>query len=485
MDWNPKESRVPKEFEEVKKQFLDLEERTRKQMAAMLASSAVSAEDEAAAGKDIHSRKFDEYLTFSLMWVFLAFMDLDEIPSTLNYRMFCEAQDLFRTEKRFATVTESQLRDACENFHSAFAAVPRVESEPLPAMPVLEQYDALYNTHETQTAQEIFMELAEIIVNHLALNARDPKTYLERFRKMLELTAQPTSAQTKAGAVASATPPPAPPDLNKLLAELDALTGLARVKADVHQLTNYIKVEQMRKTKGLKTSDVSLHMVFYGNPGTGKTTVARLIAKIYWALGVVNKGHLVEVDRSGLVAGYVGQTAIKVNSVVEKAIGGVLFIDEAYALKMGDSADFGQEAIDVLLKLMEDRRDQFVVVVAGYPDEMKNFLSSNPGMRSRFNKYLEFEDYTPEELMTIFEGFCKSCDYRISPEARKVIQSIFLKAYGTRDKTFGNGRFARNLFEKIVENQANRVVSVQGADQDTLMMVQPEDIPPPGATPMA
>src|SRR5258708_1959759 len=478
MSWN-NESPVPKGFEDVKKQFLDLEQRTRKPMAEMLAASGKDKD----VSKDAKPQPFDEYLTFSMMWVFLAFMDLDDIPSTVNYRMFCEAQDLFRTEKRFATVTESQLRDACENFHAAFTTVPRVESEPLPALPVLEQYDALYNTNEGQAAREAFFKLAAIICTQLSPHARDPQTYLARFRKMLEISTQAPPAQG-AATPASTTPPPPPPDLNALLAELDALTGLAKVKADVHQLTNYIKVEQMRKAKGLKTSEISLHMVFYGNPGTGKTTIARLISKIYWALGVVSKGHLVEVDRSGLVAGYVGQTAIKVASVVDKAIGGMLFIDEAYALKSGDSADFGQEAIDILLKLMEDRRDQFVVVVAGYPAEMKDFLSSNPGMRSRFNKYLEFEDYSPAELMTIFESFCKTCDYKLSPEARTPVQAILQKAWDVRDKTFGNARFSRNLFEKIVENQANRVVSLTGADQTTLMAIQPEDVPAWGKTAM-
>lgn len=469
MNWpGPEESHVPKEFENLKTQFVDLELRTRKPMNELLAHTTITD----VSGKTYRSEAFSHYLTVSITSVIIAFMALDDCPTLINYRMFCEARDLFQAEKEYSCASDEQLQAASENFRKAVTPIPRVEAEPLPAVQVLEQYDEANHTREAQQAKEAFYKLAEIVVGQLTPNARVPKTYLQMFRETLGLRSQ--SGPSANGEAA--------PDLNALLAELDGLTGLKKVKEDVHQLTNYIKVEQMRKARGLKTSDIALHMVFFGNPGTGKTTVARLVSRIYRALGVVTKGHLVEVDRAGLVAGYVGQTALKVRAVVEKALGGMLFIDEAYALQGGDGSDFGHEAIETLLKMMEDRRSQFVVVVAGYPEEMKRFVSSNPGLKSRFSKYLEFEDYSPEELMAIFEGFCRSTDYQIAPEARKIIQSIFLKAYAVRDSTFGNARFARNLFEKIVETQANRVVSLTAADQSALMLITPQDVPEAGKT---
>ena len=211
--------------------------------------------------------------------------------------------------------------------------------------------------------------------------------------------------------------------LEELLAELDGLVGLAPVKAEVKLVTNLLRVEKLRAERGLKVVEHSRHLVFTGNPGTGKTTVARLLAQIYRTLGVVEKGQLVETDRSGLVAGYIGQTSIKVKEVFAKALGGVLLIDEAHALARGEDRDFGHEAIDMIVKLMEDHRDDVVLIVAGYPDEMATFLDANPGLRSRFPKTIYFDDYSNEELLRIFEGMCAKSHYTPTDDAKaKVLE---------------------------------------------------------------
>jgi AAA+ superfamily predicted ATPase len=267
------------------------------------------------------------------------------------------------------------------------------------------------------------------------------------------------------------------PALQPLLAELDSLIGLSQVKRDVAELTNYLRVQELRRAKGLKSPEISLHMVFHGNPGTGKTSVARLLSRIYKALGVVSKGHLVETDRSDLVAGYVGQTALKVKAVAEKALGGILFIDEAYALKRGDDGqDFGNEAIETLLKFMEDNRQNLVVIVAGYPVEMKRFLDANPGLQSRFNKSLSFPDYKPEELIDIFLRFCSESDYRISEAGRLRLSTCLKDAYQARDLKFGNARLVRNIFEGAIRQLANRVAQNQQADKALLELIEDVDI---------
>ena len=261
------------------------------------------------------------------------------------------------------------------------------------------------------------------------------------------------------------------------LAELNALTGLYAVKQEVNTLVNLIKVRKLREKMGLKPPPVSLHLVFSGNPGTGKTTVARLLSGIYKSLGLLEKGHLVEVDRSGLVSGYIGHTALKVQEVVQKALGGVLFIDEAYALTSGKGeGDFGQEAVDTLLKAMEDHRDELVVIVAGYPDLMNDFLNSNPGLRSRFNKFLYFDDYKAEELVEILESLCKKADYRLSDEARTCAMEFFTERVDAKLENFANARDARNYFEKAVANQAGRIVALEQVDEETLQILQREDL---------
>lgn len=264
--------------------------------------------------------------------------------------------------------------------------------------------------------------------------------------------------------------------LDELLLELNSLVGLDDVKKDVQEMVNFLKIQQIRESKGMASTPISKHLVFYGNPGTGKTTIARLLAEIYRALNVLSKGHLVETDRAGLVAGYVGQTALKVHDVVNKALGGILFIDEAYTLN-GEGQDFGAEAIDTLLKLMEDNRNDLIVIVAGYTGKMNKFLSSNPGFKSRFNKYLLFEDYAPEQLKKIFMRFCDAGSFRLTPEAEEKLLGIFKILYEVKDESFGNGRLARNLFENTVNNQANRIISITEITEELLSTLEASDIP--------
>lgn len=263
----------------------------------------------------------------------------------------------------------------------------------------------------------------------------------------------------------------------ELLAELDGLIGLDGVKREVHSLINLIKVRKMREQHGLKVMDMSFHMVFTGNPGTGKTTVARLVAKIYKQLGFLSQGQLIETDRSGLVAGYVGQTAGKVTEVVKSALGGILFIDEAYALaRKGMENDFGREAIDTLVKLMEDNRDDLVVIVAGYTDEMHDFLTSNPGLISRFNKYIDFPDYTDDELMSILAMNAKKQGYVITQDANRVVRGMLEDMTVSERLDFGNARGMRNTLEKLVQEQANRLASLTGEiTKDMLCEIIKED----------
>lgn len=267
------------------------------------------------------------------------------------------------------------------------------------------------------------------------------------------------------------------PTLEEAMAELNELVGLDVVKKDVDSLVNLVKVRELRRERGLKCPDLSFHLVFSGNPGTGKTTVARIIGKIYSALGLLSKGHLVEVDRSGLVAGYVGQTAIKTQEVIQKALGGILFIDEAYSLAPEKAdKDFGQEAIDTILKAMEDHRDDFVVIVAGYASLMPRFIDSNPGLKSRFNKYLDFADYDGDQLYEIFMGRVKRNDYQLDETADSKIRELLQELYEDRDDNFGNGRDVRNIFEKIVANQANRVAKIEEPTDEDILTITVEDL---------
>lgn len=260
--------------------------------------------------------------------------------------------------------------------------------------------------------------------------------------------------------------------------ELDDLIGLEAVKKEVRSLANFVKLQKQREAKGLKTAKVSYHLVFYGSPGTGKTTVARIVGRIYKDLGVLKKGHTVETDRAGLVAKYMGQTAQQTDTVVQKALDGVLFIDEAYSLvpEGGNGQDYGQEAIATILKRMEDYRDRLVVIIAGYKNEMQRFIDSNPGLQSRFNRYIDFPDYSPQELTDIFKMYMKKNQYTMDGDAEAYLKTRLEIVVEKKDRNFGNARYARNVFEKSIQAQANRLAGKTGLTKEELSELTMDDL---------
>jgi ATPase family associated with various cellular activities (AAA)/AAA lid domain len=266
-------------------------------------------------------------------------------------------------------------------------------------------------------------------------------------------------------------------DLNAIFKELDALVGLEPVKNEVHRSTNFARMQMVRRQQGLPVVGAGLHSVFFGNPGTGKTTIARLMGRIYKSLGLLRRGHVVECDRGRLVAEYVGQTAVRTHAMIDSAIDGILFIDEAYSLAGRGEQDFGNEAIETLLKRMEDDRDRLIVIVAGYNEPMKQFIASNPGLESRFTNYLNFPDYAPDELLEIFHRMAAQCALVCPPETEKRVLAICEGLRAAHNERFGNAREMRNLFESAVRNQSTRLVNSGKSDRDALTMLLPEDLP--------
>lgn len=338
-------------------------------------------------------------------------------------------------------------------------------------------YDENYGTEFCTQAKAMYFRFANAIIKADNIVTKQEEAALETFKKLLY---EPTEAdnivsEQPSGHLISVYDEN-PRSLDELFSELNSLIGLDVVKRDVIELVNFIKIQQLRTARGMNSVPISRHLVFLGNPGSGKTTIARLLAQIYKSLNILSKGSLVETDRSGLVAGYVGQTALKVKEIVNRALGGVLFIDEAYALAGGDQ-DFGAEAVDTLIKLMEDNREDLIVVVAGYTNKMNQFLVTNPGLKSRFNKYFYFEDYKPVQLVEIFELFCNNAGFKLSIDARKKVATLFQLLHDVRDETFGNARLARNVFERSVNNQANRIIAIPDITENILSTIEAVDIP--------
>ena len=358
---------------------------------------------------------------------------------------------------------------------------------PSPLFSLLRDADLRDGGRRARTYYEHMMAVAHATVTLDGYTGRLELGALEKYRNMLLrlLPAEQAPATPSRRDPAPATGRPTlgtlenldtpEKSLDELLEELDGLIGLEPVKRELRRVADLITVERLRRERDLPVAPQSRHLVFTGNPGTGKTTVARLVAQIYRALGVVSRGHLVETDRAALVAGFIGQTAARVTEVVDAASDGVLLIDEAYALVRGDDRDFGREAVDTLVKLMEDRREHLVVIVAGYPAEMDDFIHSNPGLRSRFPRVIHFPDYDTEELLAIFEMLAAKHHYELTEDGREAVKAHFDAA--ERGPGFGNGRLARNLFEEACAQQASRVVHLDDVSRDDLVKLTGVDIP--------
>ncbi len=359
--------------------------------------------------------------------------------------------------------------------------------EPSEMFTLLARVDQMRGTQLAQTYYDEAMKLAHMVGSLDRFPSDAELKAIVGFQKLLRdnLPSAHATAAAAGGPAASAEaaageearePEPMEP-LDDVLAELDQLIGLDAVKEEVRLLSAMLRVQKMRADRDLPVIESTKHLVFSGNPGTGKTTVARLLSRIYRSLDVVERGHLTEVDRSGLVAGFVGQTAKRVADVFDKADGGVLLIDEAYSLIRGGEKDFGREAIDAIVKNVEDRRDSMVVILAGYPKEMADLVATNPGFSSRFPKTILFPDYDNDELVAILELICQKGKYTLASATRDACLRWF--GLHQRGQGFGNGRLARNLFEAMVARHATRLVDVKDPSDDDLMRLTPHDLPPP------
>jgi SpoVK/Ycf46/Vps4 family AAA+-type ATPase len=388
---------------------------------------------------------------------------------------------------KYDTVSEHRKAALLEHWkvlsneiHKAGAGRPRSF---LRSLRSLSQYDAKNGTAVFDRIAAAYYTYAQVVMKAAGTITKAQAKRLIKVRALIygEIPAEEQAARQEAQALSVKTEEAGEPEetLDEVMDKINNLIGMMKVKDQISNFINLIKVRRERELRKLPVSQLSLHAVFYGPPGTGKTTIARYLGKVYRCLGLLKKGHLVETDRADLVAGYVGQTAIRTDEVFQGALDGVLFIDEAYSLTSArDSGrDFGQEAVNTLLKRMEDNRDRIAVIVAGYPDEMKDFIESNPGLRTRFNRFFYFEHYSPRELMQIFDVFMENARYTITDGGRKTLLAYITHYYEQRDRSFGNGRFVRNLFERIVEKQANRIAETFPLTDEILLTLTGWDIP--------
>ena len=395
--------------------------------------------------------------------------------------------DIFRYE----TLPLQKRRNILEYwdlFHNEIKkmkGVPNTRS--LKSLSYLKSYDRRGDTSHFDKVAAVFFSFAQVAIkaDGQASDARSQQ--VKKIRRLIygeeagNATSSAEAARAEAEQAVTVSEEEAE-SLDEVMEKIHNLIGMQKVKGQIDTFVNLIKVHKERERRGLPVTPFSKHAVFYGPPGTGKTTIARYLGKVYKSMGLLEKGHMVETDRAGLVAGYVGQTAIQVDEVVQQALDGVLFIDEAYTLSPrggGGGNDFGQEAIDTLLKRMEDYRERLVVIVAGYPDEMQDFIESNPGLESRFSRYFYFDHYAPKELLQIFDIFAENSSFTLTQGARRELLRLITAFHRRRDRSFGNGRFIRNLFERIVEKQANRIASVSPLTDKILCSITKYDIPKP------